>query len=181
MYALPKSSVCIKWGRESRSPDHQTADRPKGGLRCGCRKPVSTPAPRRATQTIRFRLAAPIPRHPTRELPTVRPLGNIALSINRQIPPIDSFDDDLQEIAAILAAGYLRHRKLEQREPRLDNSVPSSPHGRAVRRRRDRGQRGRNGGQPSHESRDLESVGRGPVSRLQIDASLWVTTGSSLA
>ena len=46
--------------------------------------------------------------------------------------PIDSFDDDLQEIAAILASAYLRHREVEQREPRLDNAVPSSPHGRAV-------------------------------------------------
>jgi hypothetical protein len=49
-----------------------------------------------------------------------------------QTAPVDSFEDDLQEIAAILAAGYLRHRELEQREPRLDNAVPSSPHGRAV-------------------------------------------------
>jgi hypothetical protein len=33
----------------------------------------------------------------------------------------------------------------------------------------------------STNPRDLESVGGGPVDRLQIDASLRVTTGSSLA
>ena len=54
------------------------------------------------------------------------------MTTQHQSAPINSFDDDLQEIAAILAAGYLRHRELEQREPRLDNAVPSSPHGRAV-------------------------------------------------
>jgi hypothetical protein len=54
------------------------------------------------------------------------------LTTQHQSAPIESFDDDLQEIAAILATGYLRSREMEQREPQLDNGVPSSPHGRAV-------------------------------------------------
>jgi hypothetical protein len=58
--------------------------------------------------------------------------GASPLPKQHQTTPIESFDDDLQEIAAILAAGYLRCREVEQREPRLDNAVPSSPHGRAV-------------------------------------------------
>lgn len=49
-----------------------------------------------------------------------------------QPQPLESFDNDLQEIAAILAAGYLRRREFEERKPRLDSATPSSPHGRAV-------------------------------------------------
>jgi hypothetical protein len=54
------------------------------------------------------------------------------LKTKTQPQPIESFDADLQEIAAILAAGYLRHREFARRKPRLDSATPSSPHGHAV-------------------------------------------------
>jgi hypothetical protein len=40
--------------------------------------------------------------------------------------------EELQSIASILAAGYLRYRRRIQREERLDNPATSSPHGHEV-------------------------------------------------
>lgn len=40
--------------------------------------------------------------------------------------------EDLQSIAGILAAGYLRYRRRKRREESLDNAGTSSPHGHEV-------------------------------------------------
>jgi hypothetical protein len=40
--------------------------------------------------------------------------------------------EDLQSIAGILAAGYLRYRRRMRREDSLDNATSSSPHGHEV-------------------------------------------------
>lgn len=46
--------------------------------------------------------------------------------------PNRPFEDDLKEIAEILAAGYLRWRERRRRELSLDKAVASSPHGHEV-------------------------------------------------
>ncbi len=40
--------------------------------------------------------------------------------------------EELQSIASILAAGYLRYRRRIRREDSLDNPATSSPHGHEV-------------------------------------------------
>ena len=65
--------------------------------------------------------------------------------------------------------------------PRLVAASPAKPEAKAVDDDATRANVGATVANPPTNPRDLESPGRGPVSRLQIDASLRVTTGSSLA